>query len=199
MRIYKLSLLICVLLFMAACSGQQQDGSIPTMFPTAAENDTNAQSLPTDVPPSATVMPKQPPPTAGQIDFPPTWTFTPEPSETPVPATITPQPPAATHPGPLPACDTFEPDYSQIPSEFAVGAEPTISWTPVAGALNYEVLLTEEATGKVILDEYTDQTSYTFPADRFEADKRYGWSVTPYDTRLIQMCVTIGDVFNVTQ
>lgn len=180
MRKFWLGTMMFLALVMSACDNSAAP-ELPTLFPT----DTPAPVVPTEVP-SITFTPTA----LRQQSLPPTWTFTPEPSNTPEPPTPTEI--VATIEGLSPACEAFGPDRAQNRRDFPLGTAPQVYWLPVAGAASYQVSLFNEF-GAEIHTAYVAETTYTFPAELFEAGKAYGWEVYPRDDRAIQMCYGRGD------
>jgi hypothetical protein len=89
------------------------------------------------------------------------------------------------------ACNTFAPDLERTPRNYVDGEDVTVYWTAVEGAGFYYVALTDE-TAEVVFEDYTEDTSYTFPAAQFESGKLYGWQAHPINALGIQMCLARG-------
>jgi hypothetical protein len=186
-------LLLAILILLAACD-QGKEAEIPTLFPTQAQEQVAPTStlMPTDEPATSTPVPTQvASPTSGRQEMPPTWTLTPTDTATPEPATAAPTE-GVTVAAPLAACDTFGPDFTRNPTEFEVGNAVQVFWIPVDGAATYKVTLIDQM-GRSITQHYTAASDYTFEAELFEAGKRYGWEVVPYNEFKDQMCYGRGD------
>ncbi|MAS34174.1 MAG: hypothetical protein CL610_09210 [Anaerolineaceae bacterium] len=181
-------LIIITFAFLAGCAPQPAQQSNPTESPDA---DLPAAATDTpDVTATATAT------VAQRSTLPPTWTPGVQPTvtvaavntssgPTQVPPTTVPQPT-------LPeACNSFAVDIEQTPRNYQAGQDVTVYWTPVDGSEFFFVALTDN-TAQVIFEDYTDDTSYTFPADQFEAGEFYGWQAYPINAIGNQMCLSIG-------
>lgn len=172
---------------LAGCG--QEPTVLPTLAPTALPNEPpTATAAPTDAP---TAAPRTRP------TFPPTWTPSPDPLQQP--PTDTPQPTvAANQPVGKPTlevCGPFRDDRNRYNPEFTLGTDVTVAWTPVQGAVNYRIRLTDENDTELKVD-LTTETSYTFSGDLFESGMFYSWSVYPLDVLGQQMCFDAGgDLF----
>lgn len=177
MRVY---LLMMVFLMLAACE---------TLQPAPV-------ALPSETPiPAASATPPATPTPIQRATLPPTWTpqgvvtFTPLPTLIP-PANVTQEPPRveATLPE---SCNAFGPDLSQTLRTYRPGQDVTVYWIRVPEARFYYVALLDE-NGRVVLEDYTAETQFVFPADLFQAGKPYGWQVYPINAIGNQMCFTQG-------
>lgn len=174
---------LAMMIFTSACGGQPEP-QLPTLAPAPEE-----LVLPTPtIAPSATpterllVRPTLPP------TFTPTDTETPLPTETPT-ETFTPVIAVYT---PDPSCNNFRVLTETSMTSFPLGTAPRVEWTPVAGAERYWIIIANDAGITLRNDIYVAETSYTFPADLFEAGRIYGWTVAPINNAGIQMCLEIG-------
>lgn len=182
-----LFIMIVLLGALAACNAQPTP-VLPTLLPTST---TAPETADTNTPePEATR------PTATGFTLPPTWTFTPVPSETPraATATVATAVPAITA---LDVCGSFAVDSTLSVIGFPANTEPVIAWTTVQGAEIYRVtLFAPDPFGNLtsLFDGYTEQTSYTFTSDlyTFEVGTQYGWEVYPIDNLNRQMCTSRG-------
>jgi hypothetical protein len=101
-------------------------------------------------------------------------------------------------PTPLEVCATFNEDVTRNPRSFPLGEAPQVFWTAVEGAATYHIALvavdpaTPEAQPQEVFADFTTDTTYTFPAELFEAGKLYGWEVYPLDSLGQQMCLSLG-------
>lgn len=173
------SILFLALFVLTACATQQT--VLPEITPSpeiTATEVVTATAAPTLAPRST---------------LPPTWTPGVPPTDTPVGGAeaATQVPPTIVQPTLPEACNTFEPDLERTPRNYVAGQDVTVYWTAVDGASFYYVALTDE-TATVILRDYTEEPSYTFPADQFEAGKLYGWEAHPINALGIQMCLARG-------
>jgi|GEM_PF-645595 len=178
-----------IMLLVSACGGQEEalptEVEFPTdVLPTVDEVEAQVEEEPTETP-TPVVNPT----------LPPTWTFTPEPSETPIPTateileTSTPLPTPKTLSA---ACNTFGADPERSTRQFVVGEAPVAAWTDVEGAELYRVFLSSFSQTLIRDDIYTDQTSFTFDPNSFELGEIYVWAVWPLDSIGDQMCFERG-------
>ena len=177
-------ILLIVLFILTACASQQAAPPAVTAVTPSPEVSATEALTPT---PTATL--------AQRSTLPPTWTPGAPPTETPSgdAASTTDQTPAPTIVQPtLPeACNTFAPDMERTPRTYVDGQDVTVYWSAVEGAGFYYVALTDE-TATVVFEDYTEDTSYTIPADQFESGKLYGWQAHPINALGIQMCLARG-------
>jgi hypothetical protein len=172
-------ILLIVLLALTACATQQAAPPAATLPPAGTETEV--------------VSPTEPPTLAPRSTLPPTWTPGVPPTETPqggIP-TATEVPPTIVQPTLPEACNTFEPDMERTPRNYIDGQDVTVYWSAVEGAGFYYIALTDE-TAAVVFEDYTEEPSYTFPADQFESGKLYGWQAHPINALGIQMCLARG-------
>lgn len=177
---HRISILLIGLVLLTACAAQQTAPPVTTPPPDVTVTDA----------PTVTTAPTLAP----RSTLPPTWTPGVPETETPVvdstPLEQQAQPTSAEAALPE-ACNTFEPDMSRTPRNYVAGEDVTVYWSAVEGAGFYYVALTdEEAT--VVFEDYTEDTSYTFPAAQFEAGNFYGWEAHPINALGIQMCLARG-------
>ena len=158
--------------------------------------------------PTAIAFPTDPPPTEtpdvtatltatpiSRSTLPPTWTFTPDVTDTPIATEIE----IVDTPTPLPtpdavalACESFQADPERSTKEFIIGESPVAAWTAVDGAVLYHVFLFD-FNGRTIKDQiYTEETSWTFDPNSFELGQNYVWAVWPLDSIGDQMCYERG-------
>lgn len=181
-------MLFLSMVFLVSACGQSEDLPTAIVLPTSPPTD-EVEEVQSVEEPTATATPIVAP------TLPPTWTFTPDYSPTPLP-TNTEIPPTETPlPAPdtvSPACDDFAADATLSTREFVIGEAPTAAWTSVEGAVLYRVFL-YTFSSKVMRDDiYTDQTSWTFNPDEFELGENYIWAVWPLDAIGDQMCFERG-------
>ena len=182
---------LTALILLAACTTQQE--TLPTLIPSPAPaiTDTAAPIEPTQTPP----------PTVGERPtLPPTWTpgsematVTPFPSNTPAAtATLSAEQAASVIPTvPQEVCDAFQPDMTRTLRTYTDGKDATVYWSAAPGAAYYHVALTDDQA-QPIFEDYTADTTYTFPAAQFESGKFYGWDAYPVSALGNQMCLSIG-------
>jgi hypothetical protein len=178
----RVTTLLLALLLLAACATEQAaPQEVVTTVPEEQATETaTATTAPTLAPRST---------------LPPTWTPGVAATDTPVSESAsaagqTP-PPTIVVPTLPEACNTFEPDLERTPRTYRAGQDVTVYWTPVEGAGFFYIALTDE-TATVVFEDYTEDTTYTFPAELFESGKLYGWQAHPVDARGIQMCLARG-------
>lgn len=178
-------LLLIVLAVLAACQ-PQAEVTLPTLAPTLGQEVVTDEATE----PPVTEVTAAP---AERATLPPTWTPSPgAPTETPLPITDTPIPTVPPPPSPLSVCAAFGVDpVRNATTFFTLGASPEVYWTPVEGAVSYFVRLINESAEELVSD-YVAETTFSFPADLFERDKRYAWEVYPLDNLGQQMCIAIG-------
>lgn len=179
-RLLIVSALVVVLL--VGCQEQQVE-PLPTLMPTP--DPATETPFPTEAP---TPTPLQRP------TLPPTWTPSPAPTETEASVQVVPP----VNPIELPAgqatlevCGVFRADRSRYDPAFRLGGDATVAWMPVSTAVGYRVAVVDEFDLELFVD-YTAETTFTFQADLFERNKRYGWSVYPIDGLGQQMCISVG-------
>ncbi|NDJ61909.1 MAG: hypothetical protein GYB67_12335 [Chloroflexi bacterium] len=164
------------LLLIASCSALQPP--TPTPFPT---------NTPVPVTPSATFTPLPTPTPITPIVLPPTWTpiFVPSP-------TLTPEFVSLERSGrpTLAACANFGEDLNQNSFIFQFGTQPRVYWTPMSGAVLYQITLYDpelEILVRDVIDIESGQ-NYAFDADLFELDQIYRWEVVPLNGDRFQLC-----------
>ncbi|GAB4510455.1 MAG: hypothetical protein OHK0046_07320 [Anaerolineae bacterium] len=188
----QLFIMIILGLLLAACGGSDGNNDLPTTIAPVAESTTEETTQPEESQPAeATATPTR----AGRATLPPSWT--PEPSETPLPptATNTAIPTLEIIDAP-PACNGFGPNTLETDETIQLGNSARVAWRPVEGARLYRIVVIDPQ-GNTILEELTDQTSYTISPNVFLAAVRYGWEVRPLDNVGIQMCPGRGGLLNV--
>ncbi len=182
-HLMKSILLFSILMLVAACGGQANNQTLPTVMPT----DANVVEATATQP--ATTAPTQPP--LERPTLPPTWTSSPVPSETPSPtfdATLQAQIVKPT----LVVCGVFATDRENSMKTFTLGSPVQVFWTAVDTAARYRIGLINDKGEEVFMD-YSREPNYTFKAELFEKDKRYAWVVYPEDALNQQMCFERGD------
>lgn len=178
-----LALLLILVLLVSACG---QEEALPT-----------AVAFPTEIPPTATeeIIETATSTPVANPTLPPTWTFTPDVTETPmptdteVPFTVTPLPAPDTVSA---ACDLFAADPELSTREFIIGEAPVAAWTSIEGAALYRVFLTSFSQEVIFDNLYIEETSYTFDPTIFELGENYVWAVWPLDSIGVQMCFERG-------
>jgi hypothetical protein len=153
------------------------------------------------VPPTLAELPTvtstdTPAPTSTPLErptLPPTWTPTFTPTEPLIPPTPTLDVTVALlqHNAGTDVCREFRDLIEQNPTEVIVGGVAQVFWTPVPEAVRYEVSLYDRR-GFRIFFATTEMTNYTFPADEFEGNSLYGWSVVPLNFDNVPMCPPRG-------
>lgn len=183
---YTFAFAVFAVTLLAACNNTP---TLPTIAPTLAATTAPTVAATTAAPdvPTATN-------TRGARELPPTWTFTPEPSNTPEPTIViptqTPFVPAAEIPA---ACNTFDIVFAESTQTFQIGTSPKATWTPVTGAVRYRVEVAD-VNGRVVKDDiFVAETTYTFDPTLFSTDSTiYTWSVYPINQAGDQMCFEVG-------
>lgn len=172
------------------CSPKPEE-VVPTLIPSLQPaNAASATPPPTDVPPPTQVPVERP-------TLPPTWTPSPEPTNTVLPPTETPVPVWTAIPT-LVACGSFDVDRNKSAATFTVGKPAQVFWVPVQGAARYRISVLDGTNQEVLVD-YAVEPTYTFAPDAFEAGKRYAWRVYPEDSLSRQMCFAVTGDMSPTQ
>jgi hypothetical protein len=91
----------------------------------------------------------------------------------------------------LEVCGVFTVDRERSAVLFPLGSAPQVFWRAVTGASRYRIRLID-ANGTELFVDYTVEPNYTFRADLFQKDTRYGWTVYPEDQLNQQMCFDRG-------
>ena len=175
---------VLLIVMMVSCSPRPAE-VIPTLIPSlqpavAATN--------TSEPTAAVTQIQNERPT-----LPPTWTPSPEPTETSIPPTQTPLPEVTAIPT-LVACGPFDVDREKSASTFKAGQPTQVFWVPVKGAVRYRIGVLDGTNQEIFMDYAVDAT-YTFKSDLFEKGKLYAWKVYPEDSLGRQMCLAVtGDM-----
>ena len=181
----RLYIFLIVMLVLAACAAPPQAAE-PTVTPSPEVSPTDEVTLA----PSPTL--------AQRSTLPPTWTPGAEiPTVTSAPTNI-PGPTSTVDPSvpvlptvPPEVCDAFGPDVERTPRNYVFGEDVTVYWTPAEGAELYYVALTDESA-RVVFEDYTNDTSYTFAWDQFQEGTLYGWQAHPISSLGHQMCLDEG-------
>ncbi len=179
-------------LMLASCAQPQQ--ALPTLMPSATP-------VLTATPAPVQTQPPTPVPLS-RPTLPPTWTPSPEPTleqanaqplMTSTPEPVVNQPPVApvTALPTLEVCGVFTVDRERSAVLFPLGSAPQVFWRAVTGASRYRIRLID-ANGTELFVDYTVEPNYTFRADLFQKDTRYGWTVYPEDQLNQQMCFDRG-------
>ncbi len=179
-------------LMLANCAQPQQ--ALPTLMPSATP-------VLTATPAPVQTQPPTPVPLS-RPTLPPTWTPSPEPTleqanaqplMTSTPEPVVNQPPVApvTALPTLEVCGVFTVDRERSAVLFPLGSAPQVFWRAVTGASRYRIRLID-ANGTELFVDYTVEPNYTFRADLFQKDTRYGWTVYPEDQLNQQMCFDRG-------
>lgn len=182
--------IVLLMVFLAGCTGAETQ-TLPTLMPSPIAVNT------------ATTVPTQPPtPTPlSRPTLPPTWTPSPEPTAIPVEAVqATPTPevnveqpqiaPVTSMPT-LEVCSGFAVDRERSAVIFTLGSAPQVFWRAVPTASRYRIRLID-AQGTELFIDYSVEPAYTFRADLFQKEQRYGWVVYPEDQLNQQMCLERG-------
>lgn len=177
---HRVSVLLVVLLLLAACASE------PQPEPPEVTEMTEPEATATEI-----LTPTPAPTLAQRSTLPPTWTPASPATVTPAPTTEQVVQPVVEQPVLPEACNTFEPDLERTPRNYVLGQDVTVYWSAVEGAGYYYVALTDEEA-EIVFEDYTESTSYTFPADQFEAGSLYGWQAHPINALGIQMCLARG-------
>lgn len=195
-RMLSFGVLLAVLVVIGACSDNGGDDAVE-------------ETAPTDAPPTATNLPAEQevdgstttpvPPTPTplrRMTLPPSWTPTQAPSNTPTytpTLTSTPEPTQLIRPPdtPRPACANFRVNFDQSTREFELGEAPTVSWQSIEGAELYRLYVFDQREFERHM-QLVEGSSYTIPADVFNQEGVYGWTVEPLDNVGIQMCTEAG-------
>ncbi len=185
----KSSLLIVLLIggFIVLTGCQRQpDAPLPTLRATAAPP---TNTVAPQAAASATLAPTATVDLSQKATLPPTWTASPEPTETAVLITDTPPPPAVLPT--LAVCTDFKVDYEKFKPDFKLGKSVDVFWTAVDKAISYRIALLDD-TSKEIFSGLTKETKFTFQADLFNRGKAYSWNVYPISPIGDQMCTPRG-------
>ncbi len=182
--------LIVIVFLVAACGGDSEPLPTEVEFPDqSSPTETEAVEAQAEITEEPTSTPVINP------TLPPTWTNTPEPSETPIPTateivdTATPLPEPETVAS---VCDAFAADPEGSTREFLPGEAPVASWTSIEGAELYRVFLSTRSGTLIRDDIYTAETTFTFDPNSFEFGEFYIWAVWPLDAIGDQMCFERG-------
>lgn len=179
-------LLLLLMVFVAACQGDDPAPTNTPVPPTPVPEQPIEEATSTEIPTQRPLV---------RETLPPTWTQTP--TNTPLPPTPTDTPaPTIEIASPPEACNDFGPNIENSSEEVTLGEDATIAWFTIAESPLYWVVVTNES-GFQVFERYVEEGELRIPADVFATATRYGWEVRPLNDVGEQFCRGTGGLINV--